>query len=67
MFCFSDFQEYCHTSMKSNTKNKKYQFIIDKTFLKNLLIFNQDFLYYVHSMTLDCHFSLFENIDYAYN
>lgn len=53
--------------MKSNTKNKKYQFLINKTFLKNLLIFNYDFLYYIHSMTLDCHFSLFENIDYAYN
>jgi len=53
--------------MKSNTKNKKHQFVIDKSFLKNHLIFVLNFLYYVHSMTLDCHFSLFENIDYAYN
>lgn len=53
--------------MKSNTIIERYEFVINKSFLKNHLIFILNFLYYVHSMTLDCHFSLFENIDYAYN
>ena len=47
--------------MKSNTVLLIYQFATTKTFLKNHLILCSVFVYYTHSMTLDCHFSLYWN------